>query len=306
MKSKKRFFWTFEEILKEAKKHKTYTAFQKKSTSAYNAAIRMGLLKKVEKLTRLKRLQKPRNYWDKEKLIEEALKYDSRKEFQINSGSAYGIAHARNYSDEICKHMKPIGNRFKRGLYAFEHPDKTVYVGLTYNYKRRYREHMKNNKILIKKKREGGQVFKTFDILYDHKVAAKEEIKLINRYRNQGWIILNKIKGGGLGGSNRRWTPELIAKEALKYKTRGEFFKKSTSAYVSAKTLLIFNKVTKHMPKRLILKGPDNCHFKWTEEKLIEEALKYKTIKEFRTKSCGAYSTAYKRDILDKICVHMN
>jgi hypothetical protein len=44
---------------------------------------------------------------------------------------------------------------------------------------------------------------------------------------------------------------------------------------------------------------------KWTFEKLQEEALKYKTRKEFEKNNPNAYHAAHKRKILDKICSHM-
>lgn len=55
--------------------------------------------------------------------------------------------------------MQRLGNRFFRAIYAFEHPDKTVYVGLTCDYDRRYAEHMRNSDILIEKEKIGGQIF---------------------------------------------------------------------------------------------------------------------------------------------------
>jgi len=44
---------------------------------------------------------------------------------------------------------------------------------------------------------------------------------------------------------------------------------------------------------------------KWTYEKLIEEARKYQTKQEFRTKSSSAYASAKYRGIIEKVCSHM-
>lgn len=44
---------------------------------------------------------------------------------------------------------------------------------------------------------------------------------------------------------------------------------------------------------------------KWTEYKLLLEALKYETRGKFQKYSNGAYQTAKKRGILNEICVHM-
>lgn len=45
---------------------------------------------------------------------------------------------------------------------------------------------------------------------------------------------------------------------------------------------------------------------KWTLEILQQEALKYKTRVEFQECSNPAYKSAWRQDLLDKICLHMN
>lgn len=44
---------------------------------------------------------------------------------------------------------------------------------------------------------------------------------------------------------------------------------------------------------------------KWTFEKLQEEAIKYSNRSDFQKFSCGAYSAALRRKLLDNVCVHM-
>ena len=44
---------------------------------------------------------------------------------------------------------------------------------------------------------------------------------------------------------------------------------------------------------------------RWTEQMLIEEALKYNSRSTFYKKSKSAYQTAYSRGILDNVCSHM-
>ena len=47
---------------------------------------------------------------------------------------------------------------------------------------------------------------------------------------------------------------------------------------------------------------PDNY---WTKEKCAEEALKYKTRKEFSDKNGSAYGKSRKNKWLNEICIHM-
>ena len=49
---------------------------------------------------------KPSGYWTKEKCHEEALKYNTRGEFQKKSSTAYVKSRKEKWLDEICIHMK--------------------------------------------------------------------------------------------------------------------------------------------------------------------------------------------------------
>ena len=79
--------------------------------------------------------------WNYEKCKEEALKYEYKKDFKKDFYGAYLHAIRRGFLDEICSHMKITGNLYKRCIYAYEFPDKYVYVGLTYNLNRRNTQH---------------------------------------------------------------------------------------------------------------------------------------------------------------------
>lgn len=48
---------------------------------------------------------KKRGYWTKEKCHEEALKYETKSDFQKFSKSAYSSARKNIWIDEICSHM---------------------------------------------------------------------------------------------------------------------------------------------------------------------------------------------------------
>lgn len=209
--------------------------------------------------------------WPRTLLEKEAKKYKTKKEFRKNSSSAYQTAKHQGILDEICKHMIHLGNKFKRALYAFEYPDKSVYVGLTYDYDKRYYTHMTENDILIRKRKQGGQLFRKFNVWYSKDIVGQKETELIEKYRKNGWTILNKAKPGGLGGGCIIWTEELCIKEAKKYKTRSEWQKKSGSSYIRAHRMGWFKKCIAHMGLR-----------KWPNKPVIclEKNKKFKSIKE--------------------------
>jgi hypothetical protein len=93
-----------------------------------------------------------------------------------------------------------------------------------------------------------------------------------------------------------QWTPELIAAEAKKYKTRVTFMRGSGGAYNSARRINILAEVCAHMALLQV---------NWTNEMLLNEAQKYGNRKAFQFGSSGAYSTAHKRGIIDAVCAHM-
>lgn len=94
-----------------------------------------------------------------------------------------------------------------------------------------------------------------------------------------------------------KWTYEMLAAEALKYKTRGEFKKKSPIAYSSAHKRKFLDEICVHMEFQRTY---------WTDEMLAAEALKYKTRAEFSKKSNDAYMSSKRKKILDNICDHMD
>lgn len=95
-----------------------------------------------------------------------------------------------------------------------------------------------------------------------------------------------------------KWTKEAILKEALKFKTQKEFRLNSLTCYQSARKYKIFHLAVKHMP-------PIKPQTKWTKEYVLKEALRFKTLKEFRLNSKGCYQTAIRYKILHLAVKHM-
>lgn len=81
--------WNYETCYEEAKKYKTRSGFQRKSSGAYNRARQNGWL---DDYTWFNELQKPNGYWTYEHCYEEAKKHKTRGEFQKASSRAYKIA----------------------------------------------------------------------------------------------------------------------------------------------------------------------------------------------------------------------
>jgi len=246
-------------------------------------------------------MRKPKGYWTIEKVGELAINCVSRTEFFEKYNAAYSWAQKRNLLDVVCAHMKNKNRKIDRYIYVFEFNDKHVYIGLTWNYNKRIYSHLKH------KKKKNSAVYKhikktkllpKFKLLtkekIDEKIAAKLETMFIKTYRKNGWVILNKTKGGQLGGNNRKWDDKKIKKEALKYQTKKEFKEKASGAYQAALRYNLIDEVCSHMFNK---KKPP---FYWTEEKLIEETKKYNRKSELKKHSQYVYHRLRELKYLNK------
>ena len=95
--------WTPEKVAKESKKYRIKTYFEKQSSGAYKAAVRLGILDEV--CSHMKNL---RETWTPEKVAKESKKYNRRIDFNAGSGSAYNAATRLGILDEVCSHMEVI------------------------------------------------------------------------------------------------------------------------------------------------------------------------------------------------------
>jgi hypothetical protein len=294
-------YWTKERCIEEAKKYNTKGEWTKKSKTSYNLAHRREWLDECS--THMVKNKKPNGYWTKERCIEEAKKYKTRTEWKENSWSSYVISVKNKWSDDCCEHMERIGSLYKRLIYVYIFSDRSVYIGLTLNEKRR-----KNDHLLCEKKSTVNKYMLKTGLLPKYKKltdyvpkddASILEQEYIKRYKKSGFKILNKRKGGGLGGSKLYWTKERCIEEAKKYSTISDWIKNSPSSHNGARKKEWYSECTTHMKRKIKPAGY------WTKERCIEESKKYKTNFEWSRKSGTSYGIACKNKWLEECCVHM-
>ena len=102
--------WNYYNCKKEAIKYTDKTLFMKNSSGAYKSATINGWLNDITSHMIVKMKKK---YWTKEKCYIEALKYDTKNKFKVNSCDAYSFAYRNNFLDEICVHMKKFHSGFR-------------------------------------------------------------------------------------------------------------------------------------------------------------------------------------------------
>ena len=264
-------YWTKEKCHEESLKYTTKGEFKKYGKGSYSASIRNGW--HDELCSHMHQTSKPAGYWTKEKCHEESLKYSKRIDFCNNSSSAYTKSLKMNWIDDICSHMITIGNLYNRCIYVAKFSDNSCYVGLTYDIKKREKNHLTNKKSTVYQhiKKTGLQpVFEQLTDYIDINESKKKENEFVLLYKKD-YFILNKRKTGSIGG-HKKWIKETCKEESLKYTIKKDFRTKSSGAYRVAYKQGWLDEICEHMEKST--KKPNGY---WTKDRCEEEILKYKT-----------------------------
>ncbi len=266
--------------------YQTRKDFMEADSSAYSIACKRGIIDKV--CAHMETFSRPMGYWDKERCRERAADYNSKSEFSKGCPSAYGAAQKNGWLDDICSHMIPRGNLFKRKIYVFTFSDGYAYVGLAQDPQDRYRAHIagrKNSPILPHIKKTGATY--EFTILTDwlHKdVAVKVEDDYIKKYAAEGWKMLNKVKGGALGATTSLYTHERIKREVEKYEYVDDLRNGSPQFY----KYILRHHLWEEYCSQMKFRRPPRCY--WTLERAIAIVSECK----YRGELCIKYPQAWK------------
>ena len=287
-------YWTYERCYNVVKNCKTKNEF-KQTGGAYCASQRNGWLYEFSFMLNG---YKCSGYWTYEKCKEESLKYNKIKDLKKNSPGAYNRINKNKWQNDMFSHMEKLGNKNKRVIYSYEFSNNYVYVGLTGNIERRDKQHrvagpvynhFKNTSIEI-------PIIKKITDFISENDASKMEGIILNDYKKNGWISLNKSLPGGLGGGKIKWTKEKIEIESLKFNNKTDFKINSPQAYYTASKNKIINDVCSHMKPK---------HNKLTYEQCKAEALKYYCRIDLQKKSSSVYNKCYRNNWLNDVCSHM-
>ena len=203
---------------------------------------------------------KPIGYWTKERCLEDALKYKTRAEWQRTPKSSYSASFRRGWVNECCIHMKSFRN--PKGYWTKERCVKDA----------------KKYKTRIEWRKKSGKCYSSA-----HRRVWVDE-------------CCSHMKGMKKA---QRWTKENTIKDALKYKTKKEWYNTCRSSYDKASINGWITECSKHMTEIIKPSGY------WTRERCIEDAKKYKTRNEWKDTRKSGYASAMRNGWLDKCCKHM-
>ena len=237
-----------------------------------------------------------------------ALKCLQRSEFAKSYKGEYFAALRNGWLDEICSHMVVVGNHYNRCIYAYEFSNiegqNYVYVGLTDNLPQRDLIHGRRGTVYTFCKKHNLERTKPIQLTnYINKEEAKtQEGVYLAKYVAKGWIPLNRIKTGGLGGhlANDGFSFEECKKRGEKYSKRSEWKREDYPTYYIACKRGWIDKILKQSER-----FGNSKQTYWTEERIFNTAQQYEYRSDFRKNDPVAYQQAYKRHILDKVCNHM-
>ena len=284
----KRSIRTIEDCKEVALRYDVMVDFMKKENAVYLYSQRRGWLNHMTSHMTKKTRWKDK----KEEVHQVALKYQNRGEFCLKDETYYEVARRWGWLDDICGHMVSVGHKFMRLVYVYEFDDKTVYVGLTGNDLKRSNSHSTSNDSPVYRHQQETGLNPIKKIITDGYIYSEDakviEDETIQKYKTEGWNLLNKAKAGGLGGSDRIWTDEKIRETISKYTYESELRKnepKLINKLQSVKKLDEYLKV-------LIKDTP----IYWNEELVKETVSKYTHLKEIKKYYPGALGWARKNN----------
>ena len=192
--------------------------------------------------------------YNKEICIATARICNSRIEFLKKYPGMVDHAKRHGWYDECCAHMGTKGNK-QRIIYAYEFTDfHAAYIGLTFKMDVRNKRHHKE-----------GAVF-DFALLHhvdipepkilsdymDQEVASIQEGVWLQKYKDAGWMILNRFKTGSLGGQETLdYDISKIEESMLGFKKMDDWSKSYSSYREYIRQHQLDHLLDKHFPNRM-------------------------------------------------------
>lgn len=292
-------FYSTDNIKKTVKNFTSFKQWLEEDKKSYAAAQRRGLLDDKNITGHLVKTKgKPITKWTKNAILKDALLNDSRSAWKRRSPAAYQASKIRGYFEEAVKHMTLIGNKYKRCLYSIEIKNRNkIYIGLSQNFKIRMKVHLKSKRFIQYKKKE--LIMTQLSDYIDREKAAKLEQKLIIKKKREGYSLLNKNLGGGLGGSTLEWTKKKVLNSAKKENFKTRWKENEPGAYAAARNGGYLEEAVAHMTV-LNPKG------KWSKkENILKDEKKYPSRNKWQKASPGAYEASKKNNWFQDAVAHM-
>lgn len=299
--------WNYNRCLEEAKRYTYYTDFRYSSPDAFLAASKRGWLSLYTWLVKEKQ-EAWNKKWNYESCYQEALKYKTRGEFSRCGAGAYDIARKNGWLPDygwfpdLTKSDSKVDSVYR---YFFPQSN-AIYVGRTLMYRQHMRdvEHRRlSSDRVLKYALEHNCPIPPIEIIEENLTIQEGRIRedyWRHFYEEQGCFIINEGATGENSGSigalaSGKWTFEKAYDIALNFQSVKEMCEEYEYLYKISKARGWLEKFDWFRGAEIKIEKQTV----WTEDVCRQEALKYKTRSEFRSKCRGAYDKARDSGWLD-------
>lgn len=274
--------FTKEKCIELALKYKTRSNFSHNNYVAYKYAKKMGWIDEL-----LPCLVKNREKYTYEYCYEIAKKYQKYNEFRSNETNIYQKAIRKKWIKDYTWLERGFDLiKTNHCIYIYYFPKSNVYIGRTCRLTQRCYNHLHDKNDSVYRYIQEYNMYNKFDFeILESKLTAKEsairECYWIDFYKEQGYNLINRIKGGSLGGI-QYWTLEECKRIAGLCNTRTEMYNKYKGAYYAS--------LRNGWMELLGLES--TRHNKWTEKEFLKLADNYVSSSQFKKEHGGLYETA--------------
>lgn len=291
-----RDYWDEYRCLEAALSCTSLKQYREEFGSSYNSAKKHGWL---EDYSWLERKYKKPGFWDFNHCRDISMLFTSRSEFQKGCKTAYNISRKNGWLDDFTWLVDKRFDLFKDkvdSVYSYEFKEQhAVYVGRTLMrlQERRDYQHIVCKDAVSKFAKENNVSVPKMKILEDKltlKEGSKKEGFWLEKYKSDGWIILNKTKTGGIGGLGKnksKYTYEVCYEIAKSCKNITEMRKITHNGYEVARKNNWVKDYTWFEEK---VKPKDY----WNKERCFEAASSFLSRKSFSDAFPTAYAKAVK------------
>ena len=292
--------YNHDQCLAEAKKYQYFNDFRAQSHQFYMVARSRGWLREYSWL--IKEPVEPYNKkWKYDTCYAEAKKYKTRSAFNKGCSGAYDVARRNGWlADYTWMPDLTASDAKVDSVYCYIFDEqKAAYVGRTLMYRQHIRDVEHNyydNDAVYKFARKHDCAIPPMQIIEENlnvQQGREREDYWRKYYEENGYFMLNKAATGAKSGSigalaQGKWTFEKAYKIAQAFQSVKELNDEYGYLYKISKARGWLEKFNWFRGAEIKIEKTT----KWTEETCREEALKYKTRKDFRIHSRGAFDKA--------------
>jgi hypothetical protein len=228
-----------------------------------------------------------------------ARKYTRMKDFMHKDYNMYNVAQKRGMLKKFTwlkTNLEAASRKYKDCVYAYEfRRTKTAYIGRSIEPARRdYQHHLPGDCVFEYANTHKVNIPRMKIVMdgFNPDAGAMVECRIIEQYREAGWTLLNKIKGGGLGAINSgKYDKKYCMAKAQKFIYLSDMMNENQVLYQNLRK----NGWIKECTWLIYKKNPNNTWSKMPKEQMRKIAAKFSSRQAFRKGSTCAYEIARRK-----------